>query len=302
MENLSYYHIFYTAAKTGNISRAAEELFISQPAVSKAIKNLEQQLNTTLFLRKSRGVSLTREGELLYRHIASAFSSIEEGELQLRRNRELEVGHLQIGVSTTLCKHIMLPLLQQYIRKNPHVAITINCLSSAETTSRLLENKLDLGLVAETNAVRHLAFTPLSHLSYTFVASPSYLDNLKLREKVDHTKQSSLFFKAATLMLMDEGNISRQHLEHYFQDHSIETGQILETSNMELLVEFARIGLGVACVIRDLVEMDIKNGTLIEISLEQNISQRTVGFAYSQESVFNPSAEKFRRLIRGITS
>ena len=120
MENLSYYHIFYTAAKTGNISRAAEELFMSQPAVSKAIKNLEQQLNTTLFFRRSRGVSLTREGELLYRHIASAFSSIEKGELQLKRNQELEVGHLHIGVSTTLCKHIMLPLLQCYIQKNRH--------------------------------------------------------------------------------------------------------------------------------------------------------------------------------------
>ncbi len=302
MENLSYYHIFYTTAKTGNISRAAEELFMSQPAVSKAIKNLEGQLNTTLFFRKSRGVSLTKEGELLYRHIASAFSSIEEGELQLKRNQELEVGHLHIGVSTTLCKHIMLPLLQQYIQKNPHVAITIDCLSSSENTSRLVENKLDLGLVAETNAVRHLTFTPLSDLSYTFVASPSYLDNLKLREKVDFKTHTDLFFKAAALMLMDEGNISRQHVEHYFRDHSIETGQILETSNMELLVEFAKIGLGVACVIRDLVEADIKNGTLTEIPLKQNISQRTVGFAYSQESAFNPSAEKFRQMIHDITS
>ena len=196
----------------------------------------------------------------------------------------------------------MLPLLQQYIQKNPHVAITIDCLSSSETTSRLVENKLDLGLVAETNAVRHLTFTPLSHLSYTFVASPSYLDNLKLREKVDFKTHTDLFFKAAALMLMDEGNISRQHVEHYFRDHSIETGQILETSNMELLVEFAKIGLGVACVIRDLVEADIKNGTLTEIPLKQNISQRTVGFAYSQESAFNPSAEKFRQMIHDITS
>lgn len=301
MEHLSYYHIFYTTAKCGSISRAAEELFISQPAVSKSVKKLEEQLGTTLFIRNKKGVTLTDEGKILYRYISSAFSSIQEGELHLKRNRELEVGRIHIGVSTTLCKHIMLPPLNRFIHENPHITVTIDCLSSAETAARLYENKLDVGLVVETKASRSLTFTPLTELSYTFVASRQYLDNLKLRENTDYRDKSGRFFKTATLMLMDQGNISRQHVETYFHDNSIETGQILETSNMELLVEFAKIGLGAACVIRNFVENDIKNGTLVEIPLKKSISRRTVGFAYSSESIYNPSVEKFKKLTANMS-
>ncbi len=301
MEHLSYYHIFYTTAKCGSISRAAEELFISQPAVSKSVKKLEEQLGTTLFIRNKKGVTLTDEGKILYRYISSAFSSIQEGELHLKRNRELEVGRIHIGVSTTLCKHIMLPPLNRFIHENPHITVTIDCLSSAETAARLCENKLDVGLVVETKASRSLTFTPLTKLSYTFVASRQYLDNLKLRENTDYRDKSGRFFKTATLMLMDQGNISRQHVETYFHDNSIETGQILETSNMELLVEFAKIGLGAACVIRNFVENDIKNGTLVEIPLKKSISRRTVGFAYSSESIYNPSVEKFKKLTANMS-
>lgn len=301
MEHLSYYHIFYTTAKCGSISRAAEELFISQPAVSKSVKKLEEQLGTTLFIRNKKGVTLTDEGKILYHYISSAFSSIQEGELHLKRNRELEVGRIHIGVSTTLCKHIMLPPLNRFIHENPHITVTIDCLSSAETAARLCENKLDVGLVVETKASRSLTFTPLTELSYTFVASRQYLDNLKLRENTDYRDKSGRFFKTATLMLMDQGNISRQHVETYFHDNSIETGQILETSNMELLVEFAKIGLGAACVIRNFVENDIKNGTLVEIPLKKSISRRTVGFAYSSESIYNPSVEKFKKLTANMS-
>lgn len=301
MEHLSYYHIFYTTAKCGSISRAAEELFISQPAVSKSVKKLEKQLSTTLFIRNTRGVSLTDEGEILYKYISSAFSSIHEGELHLKRNHELEVGRIHFGVSTTLCKHIMLPPLNRFIHENPHITVTIDCLSSAETAARLCENKLDAGLIVETKASRTLTFTPLTELSYTFVASRQYLDNLKLRENTDYRDKSGRFFKTATLMLMDQGNNSRQHIEAYFRDNSIETGQILETSNMELLVEFAKIGLGAACVIRNFVEEDIKKGTLVEIPLKKSISRRTVGFAYSSESIYNPSVEKFKKLTANMT-
>ncbi len=297
MEHLSSYHIFYTVAKHGNFSHAADELYISQPAISKSIKKLEESLDTTLFLRSSRGVTLTEDGKLLYEHIASAFSSIHEGELRLKRNRELETGQIHIGVSTTLCKHIMLPLLQKFVQENPHTTVTIDCLSSSETALRLSENTLDVGLIVETNASKQLDFLPLKQLSYTFVASPTYLENLRLREKVDVLGSNNNIFQSATLMLMDQGNISRQHAEHYFREHAIKTGQILETSNMELLVEFAKIGLGVACVIRDFVEKDIKNGTLLEIPLEKEISSRTVGFAYSKDSLYNPSVDKFRYMI-----
>lgn len=297
METLSHYHIFYTVATTGNISKAADELFMSQPAVSKSIKKLEELLGTTLFIRNSRGVSLTEDGSVLFSHIDAALSQVQEGEWKLRRNRELEVGRIRIGVSTTLCRHMMLPFLEQYIHENPHIQVTIDCLSSEDAARLLSGNKLDAGLVVETDASRSLAFSPIGELSYTFVSSRQYMDNLKLREGVDYRTEPAAFFRSASLMLMDPSNISRQHIENYFQKNGIETGQILETSNMELLVEFAKIGLGVACVIDNLVAEDIKNGTLIEIPLDKKISTRTVGFAYSDRSQSNPAVQKFKRMI-----
>ena len=105
-QHLSQYKIFYEVARTGNISKAAKELYISQPAISKAIGKLEESLNTTLFFRSSRGVQLTEEGEILYEYVRSAFDSLTRGEEELKRVHEFHIGHLRIGVSNTLCKYI----------------------------------------------------------------------------------------------------------------------------------------------------------------------------------------------------
>ena len=99
---LSLYRIFYTVAQCGSISAAARHLYISQPAISKSISNLENELQTHLFERTSRGVSLTEEGQLLFHHVSDAFHSLEAGEAELSRIRDMGLGHLTIGVSTTL--------------------------------------------------------------------------------------------------------------------------------------------------------------------------------------------------------
>ena len=116
-QNLSSYRIFYTVANTKNISKAAKELYISQPAISKSIQKLEESLGTKLFERSSRGVALTDSGELLYTHVKSAFETLSIGEDRLRRSIELGIGHLTIGVSSTLCKYVLLPYLKEFIKE-----------------------------------------------------------------------------------------------------------------------------------------------------------------------------------------
>lgn len=107
--NLSYYKIFYAVAQSGNISKAAKELYISQPAISKVINKLEQSLHAVLFIRNSRGVKLTYEGELLYEQCKIAFQAIGIGEMKVKNAMEQNIGQLRIGVSTTLCKNVLLP-------------------------------------------------------------------------------------------------------------------------------------------------------------------------------------------------
>lgn len=273
-QHLSQYRIFYEVARCGNISRAAKELYISQPAISKAIGKLEESLGTRLFLRNSRGVQLTPEGNVLFQHVAAAFDSLSRGEKELKRIHDFHIGQLKIGVSNTLCKYVLLPYLKSFVEKYPHVNITIESQSTAHTLEMLEARKIDIGLVADPRARRGLNFTPVMEIHDGFVCTPAYMENLTLREG-----PAPDIFKTGNIMLLDRSNMSRKHLDTYLSDRDIEVNQLLEVTDMALLIEFARIGLGIACVILDFVSDDLKNGTLIEVRLDAPIPRRVIGFA-----------------------
>ena len=273
-QHLSQYRIFYEVARCGNISRAAKELYISQPAISKAIGKLEESLGTRLFLRNSRGVQLTPEGNVLFQHVAAAFDSLSRGEKELKRIHDFHIGQLKIGVSNTLCKYVLLPYLKSFVEKYPHVNITIESQSTAHTLEMLEARKIDIGLVAEPRARRGLNFTPVMEIHDGFVCTPAYMENLTLREG-----PAPDIFKTGNIMLLDRSNMSRKHLDTYLSDRDIEVNQLLEVTDMALLIEVARIGLGIACVILDFVSDDLKNGTLMEVPLDAPIPRRVIGFA-----------------------
>ena len=176
-QNLSSYRIFYTVANTKNISKAAKELYISQPAISKSIQKLEESLGTKLFERSSRGVALTDSGELLYTHVKSAFETLSIGEDRLRRSIELGIGHLTIGVSSTLCKYVLLPYLKEFIKENPHINISISCQSTNQTLKLLEEEKLDVGLIGKPYLLKNIDFYSLREIEDIFVATKDYLHN-----------------------------------------------------------------------------------------------------------------------------
>ena len=273
-QHLSQYRIFYEVARCGNISRAAKELYISQPAISKAIGKLEESLGTRLFLRNSRASSSPPEGNVLFQHVAAAFDSLSRGEKELKRIHDFHIGQLKIGVSNTLCKYVLLPYLKSFVEKYPHVNITIESQSTAHTLEMLEARKIDIGLVAEPRARRGLNFTPVMEIHDGFVCTPAYMENPTLREG-----PAPDIFKTGNIMLLDRSNMSRKHLDTYLSDRDIEVNQLLEVTDMALPIEFARIGLGIACVILDFVSDDLKNGTLMEVPLDAPIPRRVIGFA-----------------------
>ena len=274
-QNLSQYKIFYEVAKAGNISKAAKELYISQPAISKAISKLEDSLGLSLFTRSSRGVQLTSEGEILFEHTREAFDALDRGEQELKRIQDFDIGHLRIGVSNTLCKYILLPYLKTFIDQYPHMKVTIESQATAQTLARLEQQKIDLGLVAEPSVRRDLAFIPVMDIQDTFVTTPNYLENLYLREG-----QDTSLFETGNIMLLDTSNMTRHHVDEYMAENNIFPHQILEVTTMDLLIEFAKIGLGIACVIKELVQKELDSGMLVEIPLDIPIHRRTIGFAY----------------------
>lgn len=288
---LSLYYIFNCVAKAGNISHAAKQLYVSQPSVSKAISNLEEYMNLTLFIRSSRGVKLTEEGELLYKYTKEAFDILEQGEERMTRLQELGVGHLRIGVSATLCKYVLLPYLNNFLKTYPHTKITIESQSTIHTLKQLENGSLDIGLVAKPRNSKSYNFLSLKEIEDIFVATNSYLDNLKLREKNNN------IFATANIMLLDEENISRMHIEEYFNEHHISPSHILEVSSMDLLIEFAKTGLGVACVVKEFVCEELDSAHLMQIPLKTPVNKREIGFCYSKNAYLSDSMIKFIKFI-----
>ena len=287
-QNLSSYRIFYTVANSGNISKAAKELYISQPAISKSIQKLEESVGCKLFSRSSRGVVLTEEGRLLYSHVCEAFETLTLGEEKLRRSIELGVGHLKIGVSTTLCKYLLLPYLKEFIREKPHISISISCQSTNETLKLLEDNKIDIGLIGKPGSLKNIHFDFLAEIEDSFVATKDYLRNLRARGIApDQILQNS------TLMLLDKNNMTRQYIDDYFLNSEIHVKDYIDISEMDLLIEFARIGVGVGCVIKNFVKKDLEDGTLVEIPLKDPIAKREVGFAYNTNTRASKSLVEF---------
>lgn len=279
-QNFNLYHIFYTVAKCRNISGAARELYISQPAISKAISKLEQNLNTTLFLRSSRGVKLTETGEILFRQVESAFAAISHGEEQLMRMQKLGMGHLSIGVSTTLCKYVLLPILQPFVKQNPHIQISISCQSSNETIAALENGSIDIGLIGATDAMEKLVFLPVTEIQDIFVTTRTYLDHLKERIPAGSHLSSKTVLAESTLMLLNKENITRQYVDRYLSQENLTASQMIEVTSLDLLIEFAKIDLGIACVIKDFVREELASGRLVQLKMPVSIPKRPIGFAY----------------------
>lgn len=293
--NLNQLKIFYTVASESNISSAAKKLFISQPAISMALAKLEESLEVKLLKRSARGVSLTYEGKMLYEQLEVAFSAIDIGEQKIKNIKNLGLGKIKIGASSSLCKYILLPFLKKYIEENPHIKVVIECQSSAKSLELLENGKLDIALVVNPENNIKSDFLALGEFEDIFIANKTYIDNLKLREKRELSTNEIL--KAGNLMLLDEENLSRVFVDKYLRENKIEAKGIIEVTSMDLLIDFAKIGMGISCVIRQFVEEDLKNGSITQLKLETPMNKRTIGLAYPIPKLRSNSVNSFLNFI-----
>ncbi len=273
-QSLNLYQIFYEVAHCRNFSVAARKLYISQPAISKSIAKLEENLGVPLFHRSSRGVTLTSEGELLFKHVEKAILSLQTGEDELKSILSEGSTTLSIGVSTTLCKYVLLPLLKNFILENSNIKIAISCQSTFETITDLSKNLIEIGLVGipqnVPSDISAVSFLPISTIEDTFVATDAYLAPFVNENMLED----------ASFIMLDKENISRKHADTFLTENQINLKNMIEVNNMDLSIDFAKAGLGIACVIREFVSEDIKNGTLRELKFRHKIPKRQIGFAY----------------------
>ena len=284
-DNLSRYRIFLEVADYGSISKAAEHLYISQPAVSMTIKKLEENLSATLFIRKTRGVALTEEGKLLYDCARIALYALADAEEKLKQSKN--TGRLRIAASNVLCKYILMPYLEKFTKKYPDTDVSITCTSSSNAHAMLEECSIDLALMAKPDNIGTMSYYSLGEIEDIFVCTPAYLKRLDC--------EMNDVFKYGNIMLLNKSNVSRMHVNNYYAENNINPAHILEVNEMDMLIEFAKIGIGISCVVKQFVKNELLSGSLIEIQLPKPISAREIGFLYNEN--IQPINENILKLI-----
>lgn len=283
LNNLAKYKIFLSVAECKSISKAAAQLYITQPAVSITIKKLEKSLNTTLFIRKSKGVTLTENGKTLYDSVKQALSLLSDTEQILKSSKS--TGHLRIAASNVLCKYFLMPYLKAFTHQYPNTDVSITCTSSSNACSMIESCSIDLALVAKPNNLGKSQYHSLGIIEYIFVCTPAY------RNKFDCPNDE--IFQHGNIMMLNKDNGSRTHINNYYAKNNIVPSHILEVNDMDMLIEFAKMGIGISCVVRQFVEHELISSSLMELNLTNPIPPREIGFLYNHIQPFNSNIFKF---------
>lgn len=287
---LELYRVFKEVAETGNITAAAQALYISQSAVSQSIKQLESELQTRLFSRNSRGVTLTGEGKLLYEYVRSAIGLLENGEDKLSQTRQLQMGQLTIGASDTVTSLFLLPYLDQFHKQYPAIHIQIISGRSHKVLGLLQSGKVDIAFAStptETNVDSFPCFATHS----VFVAAKDY--------PIDFTHAYTLEEIAKfPLILLERKASSRLFLEKYFLQNGQHLAPEIELGARSLLVDLAAIGFGVAGVTEEFVTRDLESGRLKKLKTDFFIPPRSVDMCVLKDVTPTAAAQKFADFVK----
>ncbi|WP_211750377.1 LysR family transcriptional regulator [Paenibacillus sp. Marseille-Q4541] len=290
MINYELYKVFYWAAKTGSLSSAAKSLFITQPSVSHAIKQLEESFGITLFYRNSKGVSLTQEGATLYSYIEQSQILISLAEEKMAALKNLDSGELRIGGSDSLFKHYMLPYLEHYHQKYPGIKLHLNHGTTPETIAFLKEGKIDLGVVRMPIVDPQIEVMGGIQLQDCFVAGAHYAE---LKNKV----LSLDLLLQYPIILFSRNSRVRMAITELFQSYGYQIKPEIEVGSVDLLIEFARKGLGISYVTKEFISKELEEGSLFEIQLDIQMPPSQVGLMTMRNLPLSHAASKFIELV-----
>lgn len=284
------YKTFYFVATYKNISKAAKALYISQPAVSKSIKKLETLTKCILFNRSSKGVSLSTEGEILFGYVSKAFMHLDNGEKTIERIRNKEEGIVKISISNTLCKYFFLPYLQNFHNKYPAIKIQIVNRPSPSTLNLLDESLIDFGIISIPNDRSHYKFIEIMTVHDIFVTSN------RLYKK--NTKVAVEELTKYPLMMLEKGNQTRLYLDNFLSVNNINITPEIEIGSMDYLIEFAKIGIGTACVFKEFVLNELRDNLLHQIPIHPEPKPRKIGIVLKNNIQLSIAAKTFIEFIK----
>ncbi len=265
--NLEYYRIFYEVARAGSITGAAAKLCISQPAVSQTIKQLEEGLGSPLFVRASKGVRLTMEGEVLFSYVKKGLFEIQAGEEAFRSMISLEQGEVRIGASDMTLRFYLLPYLEEFHAKYPSVRVQVTNGPTPETLRFLKEGRIDFGIVSSPVRDADLFVRPVRKLKDTFVAGSRFA----------HLKGKKLPYQILNelpVICLEQNTSTRTCADAYLAGVGISLKPEFELATSDMIVQFVLRNLGVGLVVEDFAREYVNAGELFYLEFEQEFPER----------------------------
>ena len=293
MVNLELYRVFYTVAKCGSLTKAAEELYISQPAVSQAIKQLETQLGGKLFNRTHKGMELSETGgKQIFAIVEKALKLFDEAESKYIELKDTATGIVRICASDTVSTHFLLPYIKEYHEKYPNVNLMLLNGTSNETIELLKNNKGDIGFVnlPIDDSDINLSNTVMQ-LHDTFVCSEKFKEltdgAIDLKRLQDYP-----------LLMLELSTATRQAIVSFAHSQGVHLHPEIELASLELMVELAKNGIGIACIPREFVTHELlEENSLLEIKTNPTLPTRAIGLALPKNESMTFAVKEFIKLI-----
>lgn len=276
--NLNLYKIFYEVALSESISDASKKLFITQSAVSKAIKKLEEDLNTNLFYRNSKGVKLTEKGEELLFYVEEAFNNLVTAERTMTESKTLNKGKISIGVPSQIGSFYIFEDITNFHKKYPNIEITI----ISKTTTQLLKllEQHEIDFIIDTSPINtkidNIIIQPLIEVKNCFVAksdTPIDIDKIKTIKDLANYP----------LVLPIKGTDNRKQLDKVFEKNNIELNNVINIHTSEMIAGSIKKDLGIGYIIYDVIKDNVENGEFKIIDIKENLPKITINLVYIEK-------------------
>lgn len=287
---LDLYRVFSVVAKNSSFSRAAKDLFMTQPAVSQAMMQLEKELGTRLFNRTPKGVTLTTEGKLLYEYTNSALGLLDAGEEKLLEFKNLTTGQLKIGVGDTISRFFLMPYLEAFHTMYPNIKLQMLNGTTSEICNFIKSGEVDVGLCNFPLEDARLQLTVCTEIQDIFVCGEKYKTLQSKRLSYEDLLKFPLIF-------LEKKSNSRNYVENYLMAQGIQIAPEFELGSHDLVLEFARSNLGIACVTKEFSMDYLQRGLLYELPLMESIPTRSIGMCYLKSVPLSRAATKFVEII-----
>ncbi|MBR1417321.1 MAG: LysR family transcriptional regulator [Bacilli bacterium] len=292
MINLELYRIFYIVAQCQSITKAAKILNISQPAVTKHIKNLEETLDIILFIRTRKGVVLTNDGKNIFLQVKNAMTTLDNLEKNIEENKELNSGTIRIGVSTSLTRFYLIDYINSFHKLYPNINITINTDPTAAHIKMLQSGLIDIIICKYPEHIDNdLIFSKLGDLEYVFTANNDYSKLLNRKINLEELVKYPI-------LLQNNPSNSYVLANKYFKNNGFYVESNLNIGSSSLLIDFVKIGYGIGFVTKLYVSKELKNNDIKIIDVVPKPPRVAYGIITLKNNILSSSCNKFINYIK----